>query len=84
MLRCKFTCYSVEKMLDSVWNPVTRQTERRFVWNAKMTAVIGGSKENEKFFASSPSGSFHVSSTNEDYFEPGRDYYFDIHEAPRS
>ncbi len=46
MTQCKFTCQSVTKRKH--WD----QGEKRFLYEAELTAVSSGSEENKKFFAS--------------------------------
>jgi hypothetical protein len=69
-VRCKFRCNSVKKQTG--WGG------HEFLYSAEMSAVTGGSKENEKFFAATPSGSLTVGAVVPDYFQPGQEYYLDI------
>jgi hypothetical protein len=49
--------------------------------SVKLTPVYGGSDENRKFFASSPSGSIELGIINQaaaDQFEVGKSYYVDF------
>ena len=67
MTRCKFKCVSVGKREG--WNG------NAFHYSAEFLAVTGKSEENEKFFASTPSGEIKVSTVRDDVFEVGREYY---------
>lgn len=71
--RAKFTCNEVSKRKGWGGN--------EFVYAAKFNVVTAGSKENESFFASTPSGSIEVSTLKEDTFEVGKSYYVDFTEA---
>ena len=51
------------------------------MWSYHFIAVTGKSEENQKFFASTPSGNVEFSAVHADLFEPGKEYYFDISEA---
>ena len=53
----------------------------KFLWSYHFIAVTGKSEENQKFFASTPSGNVEFSAVHADLFEPGKEYYFDISEA---
>lgn len=77
MTRCKFRCDEETKVVN--W--ASNKTEHPFLYSYKMNVVMGGSEENKKFWASSPSGSFSVSCIHAGIFEPGKEYYFDISEA---
>ncbi len=76
MIRCKFQCTEVSKRIG--WSG------HAFLHAAKFTAVTNGSPENEKFFASTPGGSLEVDTVAVDVFEPGKEYFLDITEAPES
>ncbi len=75
--RCKFHCSEVTKRIDCSYDSLTKQTNHRFVYDAKFYAVNSG-EENKKFFASTPGGSLTVTTLRDDQFEPGQDYYLDI------
>ena len=49
-----------------------------FIDDYSFQAVVGGSPENDKFFAYTPSIQFKLSSVNIDLFEPGKEYYLDF------
>lgn len=75
MVRAKFVVQSVKHHLS--WadkKPVT----------VELSPVTGGSEENQKFFASTPSGNitFTVSGDVGEMFEPGQAYYVDFTPAP--
>lgn len=73
--RCKFTCTSVKKYSASGWYT---EPKADFMYEATFQAVTGGSEENKKFFASTPTGELKVSTVREDLFVPGREYFLDI------
>ncbi len=65
--RAKFTCSSVE---------ITEYTTK-----VTMRPVIGGSKENEEFFKTTPNGLIELNIKNEEVikmFTPGKTYYIDV------
>lgn len=71
MVRAKFVVQSVKRHLP--WadkKPVT----------VELSPVTGGSQENQKFFASTPSGNitFTVHGDVGGLFEPGQEYYVDF------
>jgi hypothetical protein len=46
-----------------------------------LSAVVGGSPENDRFFAATPSGQIQMNVTRPEtarLFEPGREYYVDF------
>ncbi len=68
--RCKFKC-------DNVTAYAGGQKD------VTMSPVTGGSDENKSFWAASPSGSFKLGWVNPNVdFQPGKEYYLDIQEAP--
>ncbi len=71
MTRCKFQCQSVRKF----------KSQGKFLYEAEFYAVTGDSEENKKFFEWTPSGNLKVGVYKEDIFQPGKNYYLDIHEA---
>ena len=53
--------------------------------NVKLSAVHGGSPENNQFSQASPSGSLEMHINNPaafDFLEPGKSYYLDFTPAP--
>lgn len=70
MVRCKFYCAGKEENWDAYG--------KRKTWNYKFYVVTGGSEENKTFFAYTPSGNFEVKTCNDQSFEVGKEYYFDI------
>ncbi len=72
MVRCKFKCLEKSEYIIGYPNQKTKG------WSFKFGVVSGGSEENDKFFAATPSGEFRVSSVKEDLFEVGKEYYLDI------
>jgi hypothetical protein len=77
-MRCKVKCVSVTKRLDQSWDSLTQKSYERFVYDAKFYPVSGGSEENKRFFASTPSGNIELSTIREDEFVPGKEYYIDF------
>lgn len=72
--RCKFICNSVRKYWDG-W-------KKQFMYEAEFNVVTGGNNpENDKFFASTPTGSLKVGVMREDLFQPGKEYYLDFTEV---
>jgi hypothetical protein len=76
--RAKFRCYSVKKTHTTKWvdhNPVLG-----LLYDYEFNVVTGDGKdsENDKFFASTPSGKINLSSVRDDLFDPGKDYYIDF------
>lgn len=75
MIRAKFRCHSVEKMLD--W-----RSGERFLYTAKLEVVADdSSSENKRFWDATPRASIQLTSILEDAFEPGKSYYVDFTEA---
>lgn len=70
MVRAKFRCTSITK--KEGWSG------HKFLHAAKFTAITGGSEENEKFFAATPSGSLEVDTVVPDIFEVGKAYYVEL------
>lgn len=73
-VRAKFRCNKIEE---------TETTK-----DVKMSAVHSDEGENKDFFDASPWGEFSIGINKgrpaSDYFEPGKEYYLDIHEAPET
>jgi hypothetical protein len=53
-----------------------------FHYGAKLTAVTSGSAENKEFFVATPQGTLEVTTIVDAVFEPGKEYFIDITEAP--
>lgn len=68
--RCKFRCNEVLKTESG--SNVTP-----FTYHVKFTPVTQGSKENELFFAWTPSGLLTLT-VKQDLFVPGKEYFLDI------
>lgn len=77
-VRAKFICQSVTKRLSSVWDEISKQSVAIHVYEAELQIVSGGSEENKKFFASSPTGRITLGVVREDHFEVGGEYYVDF------
>ena len=71
MIRCKLRCLEVKDRLDCV------RVELKPVI-AKSPSYPGGSEENAKFWAATPSGTLKVGTVRADHFEVGKDYYLDL------
>jgi len=74
-IRCKFRCVSVTK--TEAWAGASVP----FHYSATFNAVVASSKENKKFFESTPSGTIEVRTVREDHFHPGQEYYVDFEPA---
>lgn len=68
--RAKFTCIGVDEHTHG----------GDTYYSARFLPVFGGSKENEEFFYSSPSGSISLT-TRKKFFEQNKEYYLDFIEA---
>ena len=69
-MRTKFICSSVEDFGEQKQD--------------HLSAVTGGSEENDSFNKFTPAGQFAISINKEgamDYFKPGKEYYLDFSEA---
>ena len=81
-IRAKFQCNSVTLMLSSRYSSETGRYEPTTSKTWKFSAVVGGSgssEENQRFFASTPSGTIELYCVNPDVeFELGKDYYLDF------
>ena len=83
-VRCKFKCRTTGKyegcryvVKDGVGSYVPG-----FNHTAELYPVTGDSKENQEFFAATPGGKLELSVMVGQFFEPGKEYYIDIEEAP--
>lgn len=78
MIRSKFECISVTKRKN--WNAYVPggTVPPAFVYDYEFLVVTGGSEENEKFFASTPSGNVRLSAVRDDLFQPREFYYLDF------
>jgi len=79
MVRCKFHCQEKVTRETGVWHG--GNCSQGISYSYKFIAVTNNSEENNKFFASTPSGIFDVQTVRNDLFVPGKDYYIDISEA---
>lgn len=80
-IRCKFVCQSITRSMSSKYNEKTGKYESCPLDTANLYVVTGGSDENKKFFASTPSGELKVGLHNPNAFEVGKEYYIDISPA---
>lgn len=78
-VRAKFHCYSVRKYHTTTW--VGGKPVLGFLYDYEFNVVMGDTEENQKFFASTPSGKINISSVRDDLFEVGKDYYLDFSPA---
>lgn len=80
--RCKFQCTSAKKYKGWLG------TKTPYLYEYEFMAVTGGSPENDSFFASTPTGQLKFSAVADDgagfspRFEPGKEYYLYISDAP--
>ena len=52
---------------------------------ATLTAVVGGSEENDEFFQYTPCGEISLNVNNDNVkFVPGQEYYVDFTEVPKA
>lgn len=78
----KFRCESCTETMAYI----SGVKERVPVYEYSFSAVIGGSPENESFFAWTPSGSIKLGAIKAKLFEIGKEYYIDFNpvlDAPR-
>lgn len=73
--RCKFTCISVQENQSQGGNQKT-------TYGANLEVVYGGSDENEKFYATTPTGNLSLNGMARQPFQTGKEYYLDLIEAP--
>lgn len=71
--RAKFRCFSVAESIGWVG--------QEFVYDATFRPVVGGTPENDQFYAATPSGEIKLSTVRGDHFEVGKMYYVDFTEA---
>jgi hypothetical protein len=60
---------------------VFEKTENTWSKGIKLEPVVSGSPENEKFYATTPTGVLHIQTKNDEaaaMFEVGKQYYIDI------
>ena len=75
-IRVKMKCVEVSKTMGGVYDENGKYVPG-LLYSYKFHVVTGDSEENKKFFASTPSGSLSFSALRDDYFEVGKEYYFD-------
>lgn len=73
-IRCKFECNKTTKQKG--WGGA------EFVYSAELSPVMGDCPENEKFYASTPTGSIEVGTVSQSHFEVGKEYFVDFTAAP--
>ena len=78
MVRANFTCTSVKKYANNVWDSEHKTYKNGFTYAYEFQAVTGTSDENNTFFASTPSGNIQMSAVRDDLFVPGQSYYLDF------
>lgn len=80
--RCKFKCISKTEFMYSGYDNGKHTPYDRPVWTYEFTVVYGdGSPENQKFFASTPSGNLKLQVVKDNSFVVGKEYYIDLSEA---
>lgn len=75
-VRAKFKCSSVRKYESTHWEK--SKPVNGFLYEYEFYPVTGTSDENNRFFASTPSGSLKMSAVSDDLFVPGKEYYLDF------
>lgn len=78
LTRAKFICSAVTKRVSNTWNPDGTVGPNEFEYDADLYPVTGGSDENKRFFASTPSGSIRIGTVRDELFIPGKAYYVDF------
>lgn len=78
-VRAKFHCSSMKKYHTTTW--ANGKPVLGFLYSYEFHVVMGDTDENQKFFASTPSGTINLSSVRDDLFEVGADYYTDFSKA---
>lgn len=76
-VRAKFVVTSITRQKG--WNGGPCEVQ-----SIRLTPVVGGSEENKKFFAATPSGQVEISTVNVEaakYFELDREYFLDFTKA---
>lgn len=73
-VRCKMKCEAV----------ITTWSGHEFLYEIKLLPVTHGSIENAEFFRYTPYGQLSFGSVSAHEFEPGKEYYIDLTEAPAS
>lgn len=83
VVRCKFRCHSKREYLANHYAGKEAGYIVEKLYDYEFNAVTGdaNNEENAQFWKYTPSGSLKVSSVRPDTFEPGQDYYIDIHPA---
>jgi hypothetical protein len=79
--RAKFGVTNVQITEQSVYNREKRESEKKQVATVTLYPVIGASKENEEFYASTPSGKIELGILNLEaalIFKQGAEIYVDF------
>jgi hypothetical protein len=79
--RCKVVCIKTEEYVAHIYDG--KNSRQALVQSATFTAVTSGSEENKEFFAATPTLTLMVGTSEKRAFEPGKEYYIDIIEAPK-
>ena len=78
-VRAKFQCVSKEQFQGGVWDETHSNYQPGFLYGYKFQAVTRGTdEENNKFFASTPTGNLTIQAVRDDLFVPGQEYYLDF------
>jgi hypothetical protein len=78
VVKAKFRCASKTQYESTVWDENHENPRPGFVYSYEFSAVMDGSEENKKFYASTPGGSITLSAVRDDLFVPGHYYYLDF------
>ena len=91
-VRCKMVCDEISQTMGGRYRDI--QGEKKYVpepvFSVKMSPVYHNNNrehENTKFWEATPSGSFEIQSVNREaveHLQVGKEYYFDIVEAPET
>jgi len=82
-VRAKFKVNSITRTQSSAW--VDGKSVPQEVQTIRLFPVCGGCPENEKFFASTPTGQIELATINPEAgnaFELNKEYYVDFTPAP--
>ncbi len=77
-VRAKFTCVSMQKYESTVWDMAHQNAITGILYRYEFYPVTATSEENNRFFASTPTGSLQMSAVRDDLFVPGQSYYLDF------
>ena len=81
MVRAKFSVNAITNRQGSKYNETTKLYDPCVVSTIELWPVCGGSEENKKFFASTPSGKIELGCCNQEavkMFELSKEYFIDF------